>query len=248
MNIQLKPEDYMRVVGSDDLAEIIQNVYRREEKIDKGKEHFWVFGLNVKNMLLFLELVSLGSVTEATVSPMNVFQVALIKNAVKVVFAHNHPSTDLVPSDQDIDITDRLIQVGKILSIQVCDHIITSLDKFETFAGIGLLDKLMESTKWAPGHEQIEKIKEDLREAVTIAEKTSLEMGRQVGIKIGKKEGIEIGFEDGKDEGIVIGKKEEKFEIAKEFLINGAEIDLVVKSTGLSKDVVSKLLKEITKK
>ena len=51
MNIKLKKEDLLRVVCSEDLAEIIQDVYRREEKIDIGKEHFWLFGLNSQKKL-----------------------------------------------------------------------------------------------------------------------------------------------------------------------------------------------------
>jgi len=136
-----------------------------------------------------------------------------------------------------------------------------------SFAYVGLMDKLAESLKWAPGHEQIEKIKIEhkrlLKEAVTIARRKALEMGKEEGIKIGfkdgndvgKMEGIEIGlekgkvigFEEGKNvgkvEGIEIGEKNKTIEMAKTMLLKGASYKEIFDLTGLSKSEISELSK-----
>ncbi|HZS80961.1 MAG TPA: JAB domain-containing protein, partial [Herbaspirillum sp.] len=63
--------------------------------------------------ILYIELVSLGSVKSTIVEPMNVYRFAVMKNAVRVIAVHNHPSGNLTPSPHDKDTTDRLIQVGR---------------------------------------------------------------------------------------------------------------------------------------
>ena len=93
-------------------------------------------------------LVSLGGAKSATVEPMKVFRVGVMKNAFKIIFVHNHPSGEMKPSVQDKNITDRLIQVGIILDIEVIEHLIITVRSFHSFANIGLLEELKNSTKW----------------------------------------------------------------------------------------------------
>ncbi|WP_261832060.1 JAB domain-containing protein [Leminorella grimontii] len=78
--------------------------------------------------ILYIELIALGSVRKVPVEPMNVYRVAVMKNATRVTAVHNHPTGRLAPSDADKDITDRLIQVGRILNIEMEDHLIISPD------------------------------------------------------------------------------------------------------------------------
>jgi len=92
MNVKLTGLKKIRILNSDDVFGIMQKVLLRENKIDRHKEHFWIIGLNLANKILFIELVCMGSVKAATVEPMNVFRVAVMKNAVKVILVHNHPS------------------------------------------------------------------------------------------------------------------------------------------------------------
>lgn len=92
------------------------------------KEHFVVFYLNSRNVLIEREVVSVGTLNESLVHPREVFEPAIRLGAAAVVLAHNHPSGDVDPSQADIDITKKLVHSGKILDIRVVDHvIITSL-------------------------------------------------------------------------------------------------------------------------
>jgi DNA repair protein RadC len=137
----------------------MKEVLLREEKIDQEKEHFWMIGLAASNMILYIELVSLGSASEVTVEPMNVYRLAVLKGAVKVIFVHNHPTGELNPSPADKDVTDRLIQVGRILNIEAIDHLIISTKDYMSFGDIGLFAELQKSTKWVPQFELIARVK-----------------------------------------------------------------------------------------
>jgi DNA repair protein RadC len=150
MTIKLSEEQKRKLSNSNDVYSIMQEILLREEKIDQEKEHFWMIGLNPVNRILYIELVSMGSVRATTVEPMNVFRIAVLKGAVNVIMVHNHPSGQVMPSEQDKDLTDRLIQVGRILNILVSDHIIISLKSYFSFANIGLMGELAQSTKWVP--------------------------------------------------------------------------------------------------
>lgn len=177
MDIQLSEEDKIKVLNGDDLYAIMQKILLRENKIDRNREHFWIVGLENNNRILFIELISLGSVNATIAEPMEVFSLALQKRAVKIILVHNHPSGELIPSDSDIDTTDRLLQVGKIVNTPVIDHLIISETSFYSFTFTGLLKEFQDSTKWIPKYKEIERIKKQ-------AEK----MGRKAGfIEVAKK-------------------------------------------------------------
>lgn len=168
MDIQLTEAEKIKVLNSDDIYSIMQKVLLREQKIDQNREHFWVIGLENNQRILFIELISLGTVNKALVEPMEVFSLALQKRAVKIVLCHNHPSGELKPSEADKDITDRLIQVGLIVDTPVIDHLIISNKSYLSFVDIGLLAELEKSTKYVPPYVLIERAKE---EAAKIAER-----------------------------------------------------------------------------
>ncbi|MDR1961803.1 MAG: DNA repair protein RadC [Gracilibacteraceae bacterium] len=94
------------------------------------REHFRVILLNTKNMVLGIEPVSIGSLNTSVVHPRECFKEALRYGANAVILAHNHPSGDPAPSRQDIDLTRRLVESGKILGIEVLDHIIVGDKNF----------------------------------------------------------------------------------------------------------------------
>lgn len=168
MDIQLTEAEKIKVLNSDDIYSIMQKVLLREQKIDQNREHFWVIGLENNQRILFIELISLGTVNKALVEPMEVFSLALQKRAVKIVLCHNHPSGELKPSEADKDITDKLIQVGLIVNTPVVDHLIISIKSYLSFVDIGLLEELGESTKYVPPYVLIERIR---TEATKIAER-----------------------------------------------------------------------------
>ncbi len=79
MTIELTEEQKIKLLNSDDVYRVLRDILFREEKIDQEKEHFWMIGLAGNNLMLYVELVNLGSVTATTVEPMNVFRVAVLK-------------------------------------------------------------------------------------------------------------------------------------------------------------------------
>lgn len=159
MTIELSDKQKIKLLNSDDVYTVMQGILLREEKIDQEKEHFWMIGLSNNNRILYIELVSLGSVNAVTVEPMNVFRVAVLKGAVKAIIVHNHPSGELKPSDADKDLTDRLIQVGRILNIPIIDHLVISVNSYMSFVDTGLFEQLEQSLKWVPAYEIAERIK-----------------------------------------------------------------------------------------
>jgi DNA repair protein RadC len=187
MDITLTNEERIKILNSDDLFGIMQKILLREQKIDQNREHFWVVGLENNNRLLFIELISLGTVNMTLVEPMEVFSFALQKRAVKIVLVHNHPSGELKPSEHDKDITDRLIQVGRIVKTPVEDHLIISENSFLSFLDIGLLEQLQQSTKYVPPYELVEralKAEKDAQKAKEETKKQLLKVAKEL-----KKEG-----------------------------------------------------------
>jgi len=188
MNVRLTEAQKIRILNSDDIFSIMQMVLRRENKIDRDKEHFWIIGLATSNKVLFIELVSIGSVSRTIVEPMNVFRVAVLKNASNVILVHNHPSCDLTPSEDDKDITNRLIQVGLIIRVEVIEHLIITPSSYLSFVDIGLFAKLRESLKYVPPYKIVEKIRrEEQKLRKEAIKKEKIEMAKAM-----KKKGIDI--------------------------------------------------------
>ncbi len=150
MTIKLSDAEKIRILNTSDLYPIMQKILLREEKIDLDREHFWVIGLASDNRIKLIELVSLGTIKGTLVEPMEVFSLALQKRAVKIILCHNHPSGSLNPSEADLDITDRLYQVGKIVGCPVLDHFIITTTSYLSFADRGLMETIAESTKYVP--------------------------------------------------------------------------------------------------
>jgi DNA repair protein RadC len=163
MDINLTEEEKIKVLNSDDLYSVMQRILLRQDKIDRTKENFWTVGLDVKNAILYIELISMGGTSMTVVEPMQVFRVGVLKGAVKMILVHNHPSGELKPSEADKDITDRLIQVGNILQIEVVDHLIIAEKTYMSFLDIGLHDQLKLSTKYVPAYELEARIRREAR-------------------------------------------------------------------------------------
>jgi DNA repair protein RadC len=88
------------------------------------KEHFQVVLLNTKNQVLGVELVSVGGLSSSLVHPREIFKVALRRSAAAIILVHNHPSGDPEPSPEDIGVTGRLVEAGRLLGIEVLDHVV----------------------------------------------------------------------------------------------------------------------------
>ncbi|MFH0819779.1 MAG: DNA repair protein RadC [bacterium] len=104
---------------------------------DYSKEHFYLIALNTRNWSI--NEISIGTLNANLVHPREVFAQAIKNKAASVILAHNHPSGDPEPSEDDLEITKRLTEAGKILGIEVVDHIIITKSDFLSFKEKGLI-------------------------------------------------------------------------------------------------------------
>jgi len=91
-----------------------------------SEEHFVALHLNAKNQVTGFHVVSHGTVSASLVHPREVFKAALLSNAYAIIVAHNHPAGSTEPSPEDIDTTRQLIAAGKLLGVQILDHVIVT--------------------------------------------------------------------------------------------------------------------------
>ncbi len=97
------------------------------------KEHFKIAILDTKNQILAIENISIGTLNASIVHPRDVFKIAIKRNANSLILIHNHPSGDPNPSNEDISITNRLVDAGNLIGIKVLDHIIIGDNKYISF-------------------------------------------------------------------------------------------------------------------
>lgn len=161
MNVKLSESQKIKLLNSEDVYSIMQKVLLRERKIDRNKEHFWVIGLANNHQILYIELISLGTVNKTLVDPMEVFSIALQKRSVRVILVHNHPSGDLTPSEADKELTDHLYQVGKFLNVPVLDHLIIAEKEYYSFLDGGLLEILSQSKKYVLRYQEEARIRKE---------------------------------------------------------------------------------------
>jgi DNA repair protein RadC len=114
-------EEIIKINNESDAYQLV-----KDELVNSDREILLSVMLTVKNDLIGVETVSIGSITASTTTPRDVFKSAILANAVAIIVCHNHPSGELVPSDADIKITKQLIAAGELLGIKVLDHLIVS--------------------------------------------------------------------------------------------------------------------------
>ena len=100
-------------------------------------EEFWALYLDAKGRLLHESRISQGTLTSSLVHPREVFSPALLHRAASVVVAHNHPSGDPEPSREDVATTNRLRKSGKLLGIELIDHVVVGLGRYYSFLEMG---------------------------------------------------------------------------------------------------------------
>jgi DNA repair protein RadC len=93
---------------------------------DSKKEHFFAFFLDTQNSQIKRELISIGTLNSSLIHPREVFEPAIKHLASHIIIAHNHPSGSLEPSDEDLAVTKRLTDAGRLLGIEVLDHVIVT--------------------------------------------------------------------------------------------------------------------------
>ena len=114
--------------GPEDLFKLLR------PKIGKAdREHFVAVLLSSRNTVIGIETVSVGSLNASIVHPREVFKTAILHSAASIALAHNHPSGDAEPSNEDIAITRRMLEAGRLLGIELLDHVIVARKTFTSF-------------------------------------------------------------------------------------------------------------------
>jgi len=143
MNIEI-PEKIKKTQINDPkiIAEILCNVLKAENELDRKKEHLWAAYLNSQKHIKKIELVFLGTVNKNFSHPREIFRGAIKISASSLILAHNHPDGEVSPSKGDLGNFHELVKAGEILGIDLIDNIIiTQEGKFYSFKQEGLLEK-----------------------------------------------------------------------------------------------------------
>ena len=117
------------IKNPEELASVVRNFLK-----DSDREVFLTINFSTRNTINSIHIVSMGTAESSLVHPREVFKVAILSNASSIALAHNHPSGNPDPSQDDLQITKKLVQAGEILNIKVIDHIIIADDQYLSFA------------------------------------------------------------------------------------------------------------------
>ena len=114
---------------SESAKDIFYKILSQENDVDRQKEHFWSMGLDTTNKIIYIELVSLGTLNQSIVHAREIFRMAIMKGVCSILVAHNHPCGSMEASKQDIETTKMLYDSGELLGIKLIDHIIIGNDE-----------------------------------------------------------------------------------------------------------------------
>ncbi len=122
------------LTGPDDVADLLL-----QEMSGLDREHFRAILLDTKNRILGLRTISIGSLNSSVVHAREVFKAAVSESAQAIVLVHNHPSGLPEPSREDLAVTDRLVEAGRILGIEILDHVVLGTQGFVSLKELGHL-------------------------------------------------------------------------------------------------------------
>ncbi len=125
--LKAAPEQRKQIRSGADVADLLMLEMGQLEQ-----EHLRVLHLNTKNHLIAMVEVYKGSLNSAPVRPADIFKGAVRNNAASVILAHNHPSGDPTPSPEDARATEQLVEAGKLLDIEVLDHLVIGRGRWES--------------------------------------------------------------------------------------------------------------------
>ena len=107
--------------------------YIKDKLIFKKQEYFYTLYLGKNNKLIEDKLLFVGTLNKSNVHPREIFKYAYLNNSSKIILVHNHPSNDILPSVEDINLTKNIIDIGKIQGINVIDHLIIGNNNYYSF-------------------------------------------------------------------------------------------------------------------
>ncbi|MBM4305478.1 MAG: DNA repair protein RadC [Deltaproteobacteria bacterium] len=126
-------KEMIKVVSAKDVLPLVADI------AGKQQEHFVCISLNGANEVIEKRIVTIGLLNKSPVHPREVFADVIADRAAGVIFVHNHPSGELQPSESDLNIHRQLTEAGKILGIQILDHVIVTRKGYYSFRETGLL-------------------------------------------------------------------------------------------------------------
>ncbi|MGA2263934.1 MAG: JAB domain-containing protein [Acidobacteriota bacterium] len=129
-----KVEPRRAVYNSDDVVAILQ-----DELLKADSERLICLMLNAKNVIIGMDFVSVGTLTQSCAHPRELYKAAILSNAATIILVHNHPSGDPSPSLEDAQLTARISKAGEILGIKLLDHVIIGELGSYSFANAGRL-------------------------------------------------------------------------------------------------------------
>lgn len=135
----IKDHNGTKITTPEEIATVLQAVFATYDEIEQGKEHFYTVLLNTRNKIIGIDLTSVGTLNASIVHPRDIFSRAIAANAASIMIAHNHPSGDCDPSNDDGVVTRRISEAGKIMGIELVDHIIFTPDTFKSFKEKGAI-------------------------------------------------------------------------------------------------------------
>ena len=135
-NPKVKPSERMKISLSADAETIFRKIWAYPLEL---KECFYALYLNRCNKVLGYQLVSVGGLTGTVIDIRNILQTALKANACAILLAHNHPSGNPTPSDNDIQMTRRIKEAATIMDFSVLDHLIILTEGYYSFSDEGRL-------------------------------------------------------------------------------------------------------------
>ncbi|RLA57501.1 MAG: hypothetical protein DRQ78_13420 [Epsilonproteobacteria bacterium] len=141
--VQEKAREYNtnRVTSASDVFALLQ------EYSTKDKEHFIAITLDGSSKVINTRVIHIGTLNQSLVHPREVFRPAILDNSAGIIIAHNHPSGTLEASRADIQITQRLKEVAKLVGIELLDHVILASTGYYSFSDEGLLKTLHQCTR-----------------------------------------------------------------------------------------------------
>lgn len=123
----------LRIKSAEDTAKVFRDLLMLEDTIEQDKEHFYVMLLDIRSRIKMVEVVFVGTLTSSLVHPRETFRRAIAEGAASIIIAHNHPSGEADPSDEDTKVTKQMFEAGQVLGITMLDHIVFSKDGFFSF-------------------------------------------------------------------------------------------------------------------
>ena len=132
------PVGIKKITKPSDIYQIMQPIYAQNDELDKEKEQLYMIGLDTRNNIKTIDLISMGTINESLVSSREVYRTALIKNCLSIILVHNHPSQEPEPSQADLEVTKKLKDAGRMIGINLLDHLIFTDNGYQSLKEMGV--------------------------------------------------------------------------------------------------------------